>query len=237
MVKNNILLKLSGAALKDESSNDSNIFDTSKLADIAIQVKKLLSTNGVGIVIGGGNIWRGAMDVNNFLTNEGANNIGMLSTVMNGIAIADALLNEGIEAKLFSPFEIPKICFNSSNDKIKKFIANGGVAIFVNGTGYPYFTTDTCAALRALDINAKTIYMAKHGVDGVYTSDPKKDNNAKMFETLSFDEMFVKKLAVMDLTSGTLCSEKRIEIVVFNMDRKNSLVDAVNGKIPFTVIK
>lgn len=234
MIKQKILIKLSGAALKDKA-NDS-IFDCEKISALAKQIAFLNKTYETGIVVGGGNIWRGAMDSKNVLTHEGTNYIGMIATIMNGIAIHDVLLSQKIESVIFSAVNVEKVTTITSVWEIKRALSENKVAIFVGGTGYPYFTTDTTAALRALDMKAKTILMAKDGVCGIYSADPKKDKNAKFYSDLTFKEILDKKLKIMDLTTLTLCDENNLNIIVFNIDEKDGIIKALTKKSKCTLV-
>lgn len=230
-----IILKLSGEALK---AKDGDIYDSSKLEMVA-RIVSSLSKNGaqIGIVVGGGNIWRGKLASTISMHQSQADYMGMLATVMNALAIGNAIKNAGIDVVTLSSIEMPKVCPLYTKDKAVRTLEKGKVAIFAGGTGNPYFTTDTCAALRALEIDADAILMAKNGVDGVYTADPRVDKTATLIKSISYKEIVDKKLGVMDLTAASLLDKKGIEAVVFNMDNEENFLKVICGEKIGTLIK
>ncbi len=235
--KNRIIVKLSGASFA--GANSKRIIDAKFINDIAQQLVSIAKSHQVGIVIGGGNIWRGNLGQSLDMNPNDADAMGMLATIMNSIALANAIKNNHGAAKVFSSVGIEGTCevFNYENVDAYLNAKDGNIAIFAGGTGSPFFTTDTAASLRACQINCKTIYMGKNGVDGVYDSDPKVNKKAQWFDKLSYQEVIEKKLQVMDLTAITMCQQNHVELIVFNFDEKNSLVNAVNKKNKFTTIK
>ncbi len=232
-----IIVKLSGASFASEASK--GIIDANFINDIAKQLVTISKNHQVGIVIGGGNIWRGNLGKTLNMNPNDADAMGMLATIMNSIALANAIKNNEGTAKVFSSVGIQGTCEVFNYENVNSYLnANvGNIAIFAGGTGSPFFTTDTAASLRACQINCDTIYMGKNGVDGVYDADPKVNKNAKRFDKLSYQEVIEKKLMVMDLTAITMCQQNNVELIVFNFDEKNSLVNAVNKKNKFTTIK
>lgn len=229
-----ILLKISGACLKKESDS---IIDTNKLLNIAKQIEKIASKYSIGIVIGGGNIWRGNFNKEMNLDKNLADNMGMISTLINCLALENALRNLNLNAKTFCAFD-NEISSKFNHQEVNEFLNKPkSICLFAGGTGNSYFSTDTAASLRACQINAKTIYMGKNGVDGVYSDDPNKNSNAKFYKSLKFQEVIDKKLKVMDITALTMCDENNIEIIVFNIDDEDSLTKIVTKKgINFTTI-
>ena len=228
-----VIIKISGASLK----NDNDAIDHIKIQILAKQIAKLVNKFNIGIVVGGGNIWRGNFNKELKLDRNLADNMGMIATLINSLALENALTNLGINAKTFCAFD-NEITTKFNHQVVNEFLSKAtSVAIFAGGTGNSYFSTDTAASLRACQIGAKTIYMAKNGVDGVYDDDPKKNKNAKHFKELTFNDIINKKLKIMDLTSLTMCDENNIEIIVFNIDEPDSLEKIFTKKdINFTKI-
>jgi uridylate kinase len=229
--KARMLIKISGEYLK---SSDDSILDINKLNSLALQIKELQKDYEVGLVVGGGNIWRGAGSIG--MDRAQADYMGMLATIMNALAIQNSCENNGIEAVVYSALEAPKVAEPYIRRNAINNLKKGRVAIFAGGTGHPFFTTDTAAALRAADIGANYILMAKNGVDGVFSSDPKKDKNAKFYEHITYDEVLSKKLSVMDQTALTICRDNNIKLIVFNILIENSISLALNNKIKRTLI-
>lgn len=229
-----ILLKISGACLKTDNSS---IIKKEKIQQIAEQISYLSDKYVISIVIGGGNIWRGNYNKDLQLNQNLADNMGMLATLINSLALENVLKTMKINAKTFSAFD-NELCEKYNVDKVNEFLQNKKtVAILAGGTGNSFFSTDTAAALRACQLNIKKIYMGKNGVDGVYSDDPKTVKNAKHYKQLSYMEVVNNKLKVMDLTALTICEENKIELFVFDIDEKDSLSKVVNGeKINFTKI-
>lgn len=231
-MKRRVLVKISGAAIK--GSRD--IYDNDKLVSLCKQLITLNKTTSVGLVLGGGNIWRGSMTKDNAFRRANADYMGMLSTVMNGLAFKETLHKLGAKAEIYSALGVDKISYEIAIDKINDDIADGKIIIFVGGTGHPFFTTDTACAIRAIDMHANLILMGKDGVDGVYSSDPNKNKNAKFIKTLTFHEAISKELRVMDLSALTLCLENNIDIYVFDVLAKDNIIKAYQRKTKFTHI-
>lgn len=235
-MKERIIIKLSGASF---SKNNSNIIESSFINDISKQLIQISSKKEVGVVIGGGNIWRGNLGSSLNMDQNVADSMGMLATTMNAIALANAIKNNSGSSKVFSSINMEGLCEIFNYEKVDEYLSSkkGNIAIFAGGTGSPFFTTDTAAALRACQLKCKTIYMGKNGVDGVYDADPKKNKNAKRFDKLSYNDVIKNSLAVMDLTAITMCQQNNVELVVFNFDEKNSLIKVIDKKNKYTIIK
>lgn len=217
-----VLFKVSGEALEDEVNH--TIFSKEKMLGIAKQVK-ILHDNKVQVcmVVGAGNIWRGKLAGTLNMNPAAADDMGMLGTVINGLGLKGVLESQGLKAHVFSSVPLPKFCdYYTQRDALKALEA-GEVCIFAGGTGNPFFTTDSCAALRALETSCDVILMAKNGVDGVYTADPKKDKNAKLIKSLTYHDILSKQLKVMDATAAGLLEESSIQIRVFEMKPENFL--------------
>jgi len=229
-----ILLKLSGEAL--EGSQGYGI-DPQRLATYVAEIKTIVDKNvQVAIVIGGGNIFRGLQGTAQGVDRVQGDYMGMLATVINSMAIQDALGKLGVKSKLLGGIEIDPVCERMSSARAIGYLEQGYVAIISGGTGNPYFTTDTASALRAIEIKAGAILKGTR-VDGVYTADPEKDPSATKYDTLSFDEAYEKGLKIMDLTAFTLCKENNLPIVVFNMNEAGNLKKIVMGEKVGTLVK
>lgn len=234
MTYSRILLKLSGEAL--EGARGYGI-DPQRLADYASEIKSVVDEQiQVAIVIGGGNIFRGLSGTAQGVDRVQGDYMGMLATVINSIAIQDALEKLGIRSKLLGGIAIDPVVERMSSARAIEYLEQGYVAIISGGTGNPYFTTDTASALRAVEIKADVILKGTR-VDGVYTADPEKDPAAIKYETLSFSEAIEKGLKIMDLTAFTLCRENNLPIVVFNMNVPGNLKRVVMGERIGTVVK
>lgn len=230
---NRILLKLSGEALKGDKSHG---FCHQMLLNAAESVKNLHKLGvEIGIVIGGGNFWRGREALH--MDRVNADEIGMLATIMNGIALKNYLENIGVPCMVLSSIETNGFVEKYSTDVARQKLSEGYVIIFSGGTGHPYFSTDTAAALRAAQINADAILFAKNGVDGVYTADPRQNESAEKISSITYKEIVQRELGVIDLTAATLCMESHIPIIVFGMDREENLEEVVLGKQIGTIIK
>lgn len=229
-----ILLKLSGAALKGDEKD--LIFSSQKINEIIKQIIKLHKTHNVAIVVGGGNIWRGAIAIQNKMRRVPADYMGMLATIINSIALKEVFLANGSDATIYSMLPCEKVVKNYNINDVEKSIANNEIIIFAGGTGQPYFTTDTGAAIKAIEINASIICMGKDGVCGVYSDDPKKNSKATHYSSLKYDDILKKNLKVIDLTALTLCKENDIETIVFNINEKDGIIKALNGKTKITKI-
>jgi len=228
-----IVLKLSCEALAGEESFGIN---PPVVESIARQIKKIHDAGmEVAIVVGGGNIWRGLSGSAKGMDRTSADYMGMLATVMNALYLQNALEKTGADARVMSGISIPSVCENYIYRRALRHLEKHRVIIFAGGTGNPYFTTDSGAALRASEMGCDVLLKATQ-VDGVYSDDPKKNAKAVRYERIGYDEVIQKGLKVMDLTAVALAKDNRIPIVVFAQKGKKSLIDAVAGKGKFTVI-
>ena len=224
-----ILLKLSGEALAGEKGTG---FDEEVVTGVARQVKVLVDEGiQVGIVIGGGNFWRGRSSKN--IDRTKADQIGMLATVMNCIYVSEIFRSQGMMTSVLTPFVCGEFTKPFSKDRSNKYFAHNMVVFYAGGTGHPYFSTDTGAVLRAVEIEADAILLAK-AVDGVYDCDPKDHPEAKKYSEVSIQEVIDKKLQVVDLTASILCMEQKMPMIVFGLNEKNSIVNAAHGIITGT---
>ena len=218
-----VLLKLSGETL----SSDENCVDCSKAANVAAEIKSALKSNmELAIVVGAGNIWRGA---NKNIDRVSADKMGMLATVINAFAISRTLISLGIKSVVLSASPVTGFCETFSQDKADCYLKQKYVVVFAGGTGNPFFTTDTTAALRAAEIKADAVLKATQ-VDGIYSDDPKKNSSAKKYDKISYIEAINKKLKVMDLTAFQICMENKIPIYVFNFHKKGNLKKVLKGE-------
>ena len=226
MKYNRVLLKLSGEALMGD--NDFGI-DPNRIAEYAEEIKAV-SEKGVqvGIVIGGGNIFRGISGASQGMDRVQADHMGMLATVINGLALQGAVESAGVKTRLQSAIEMDKVAEPFIRRRAIRHLEKGCVVIFSAGTGNPYFTTDTGATLRAVEIQADVILKGTR-VDGIYTADPEKDESATKFKELSFKEVYDRGLNVMDMTAFTLSRENDLPIIVFDMNTKGNLMKVVEG--------
>jgi uridylate kinase len=226
MKYNRVLLKLSGEALMGD--NDFGI-DPKRIAEYAEEIKAVAEKGvQVGIVIGGGNIFRGISGASQGMDRVQADHMGMLATVINGLALQGALESAGVKTRLQSAIEMDKVAEPFIRRRAIRHLEKGRVVIFSAGTGNPYFTTDTGATLRAVEIQADVILKGTR-VDGIYTADPEKDQNATKFTELSFKEVYDRGLNVMDMTAFTLSKENDLPIVVFDMNTRGNLMNVVSG--------
>lgn len=226
-----VLLKLSGEALAGEKKTG---FDEDTVRGVALQVKKLVDSNvEVGIVIGGGNFWRGRTSEN--IDRTKADQIGMLATVMNCIYVSEIFRSVGMQTNILTPFECGSFTKLFSKDRANKYFSRGMVVFFAGGTGHPYFSTDTGVVLRAIEVEAEAILLAK-AIDGVYDMDPKMHPEAKRFDTISIQEVVERKLQVVDLTASILAMENKMPMYVFSLNEPNSIVNTVNGEFNGTVV-
>ena len=224
-----LLLKLSGEALAGDRKTG---FDEEVVTGVAKQVRKLVDDGfQIGIVIGGGNFWRGRSSKN--IDRTKADEIGMLATVMNCIYVSEIFRSQGMMTSVLTPFEIGGITKLFSKDRSNKYFAHNMVVFYGGGTGSPYFSTDTTAVLRAIEIEADELLLAK-AVDGVYDSDPKSNPNARKYDEVSIQEVIDKQLQVVDMTASILAKENRMPMVVFGLDGEDSIVNAAHGKITGT---
>ena len=226
-----VLLKLSGEALAGEKHTD---FDEATVVKVAKQVKQLADDGvEVGVVIGGGNFWRGRTSEN--IDRTKADQIGMLATVMNCIYVSEIFRSEGMKTQVLTPFECGSFTKLFSKDRANKYFEHGMVVFFAGGIGHPYFSTDTTTVLRAVEIEADVILLAK-AIDGVYDSDPKVNPNAVRYDEVSIQEVIDKQLAVVDLTASIMCMENHVPMYVFGLNEENSIVKAISGKFNGTVV-
>ncbi|MEG1291413.1 MAG: UMP kinase [Lachnospiraceae bacterium] len=226
-----ILLKLSGEALAGEKHTG---FDEPTVTQVAKQIKELVDAGTeVGIVIGGGNFWRGRTSTT--IDRTKADQIGMLATVMNCIYVSEIFRSLGMMTQVLTPFECGSFTKLFSKDRANKYFARGMVCFFAGGTGHPYFSTDTATVLRAIEIEAEGILLAK-AVDGVYDSDPKKNSCAVKYDTVSIQEVIDKQLAVVDLTASIMCMENKMPMYVFGLNEENSIVKAMSGSFSGTKV-
>ncbi len=229
-----ILLKLSGEALMADKPYG---IDENRLEEYAKQVKDILDLGiEVGLVIGGGNIFRGVTGMKAGFDRVQGDYMGMLATVINGLALQGTIEKLGGKATVFTSIEMSPVGVRYSKRAVMKAFSEGECAIFVFGTGNPYFTTDTTASLRAVEIEAEVLLKGTR-VDGVYTSDPEKDKNAVKYKALTFDEAYSKELKIMDLTSFTMCKENKIPIIVFDMNTSGNLRKVLEGDDIGTIIQ
>ncbi len=222
-----ILLKLSGESL---AGNNQNGIDAERLNEYAMEIKEsTLQGVQVAVVIGGGNIFRGLQGVGAGFDRVQGDYMGMLATVINSLALQSALENISVPAVVLSGITIDPLCKAMSRRRALENLNKSRVVIIAGGTGNPFFTTDSAAALRAIEIKADVILKGTR-VDGIYTADPEKDKNAEKFDSLSFNEAYEKKLNIMDLTAFALCMENKLPIIVFNMNEKGNLGKIVKGE-------
>ena len=231
MKRNRVLLKLSGEALAGDRKTG---FDEATVKEVARQVK-IAVDNGtqVGVVIGGGNFWRGRES--NAIERTKADQIGMLATVMNAIYVSEIFRSLGMNTQILTSFECGTMTKLFSKDRANKYFEKGMVVFFAGGTGHPYFSTDTGVALRAIEMEADCILLAK-AIDGVYDSDPKLNPNAKKYDKLTIEEVIDQKLAVIDLTASIMCMENHIPMAVFSLNEKDGIANAMQGKINGTIV-
>ncbi len=226
-----VLLKLSGEALAGEKHTG---FDEATVTEVAAQVKQITDSGvQIGIVIGGGNFWRGRTSEN--IDRTKADQIGMLATIMNCIYVSEIFRSAGMKTQILTPFECGSFTKLFSKDRAVKYFSEGQVVFFAGGTGHPYFSTDTGIVLRAVEMEADGIYLAK-SIDGVYDSDPKINPAAVKYDEVSIQEVIDKKLAVVDLTASILCMENKMPMYVFGLNEENSIVKVMTGAFSGTKV-
>ena len=226
-----ILLKLSGEALAGEKKTG---FHEETVREVALQVKQLVDDGiQVGIVIGGGNFWRGRSSEN--IDRTKADQIGMLATIMNCIYVSEIFRSVGMMTNILTPFECGSFTKLFSKDRANKYFAKNMVVFFAGGTGHPYFSTDTGVVLRAVEVDADVILLAK-AVDGVYDDDPHTNPAARKYDEISIDEVIEKNLQVVDMTASILARDNKMPMWVFGLNEKNSIVNAVKGKFSGTKV-
>ena len=231
-----ILLKISGEALL---GNQQFGIDPEPVHSICQEIKKAYDMGvQIAVVVGGGNIFRGMQNSSKLGMDQASGDyVGMLATVMNAIAIQSELRKIGVDCRVQSAIDIEKIAEPYIRFRAIRHLEKGRVVIFAAGTGNPFFTTDTAAALRASEIGAEAMLMAKNGVDGVYNDDPKINPNAKKYDKITYDDIIVNGLKVMDLTSCALCKQNSIPITVFDFNLENSLVKILNNEKVGTIVE
>lgn len=226
-----ILLKLSGEALAGPNKTG---FDEETVRGVALQVKQLVDEGTqVGIVIGGGNFWRGRSSES--IDRVKADQIGMLATIMNCIYVSEIFRSTGMKTNILTPFECGSFTKLFSKDRANKYFERGIVVFFAGGTGHPYFSTDTGASLRAIEIEADVMLLAK-AIDGVYDSDPMTNPDAKRYDTISIDEVVAQNLQVVDMTASIMVKENHIPMRVFALQEENSIIKAASGKFNGTTV-
>ena len=226
-----ILLKLSGEALAGDKKTG---FDEATVREVALQVKQLVDQGiQVGIVTGGGNFWRGRTSEN--INRTKADQIGMLATVMNCIYVSEIFRSVGMKTAILTPFECGSFTKLFSKDRANKYFEHGMVVFFAGGTGHPYFSTDTGVVLRAIEVDAEVILLAK-SIDGVYDSDPKQNPDAKKYDEVTIDEVIEKNLQVVDMTASILARDNRMPMWVFGLNEENSIVNTMSGKFNGTKV-
>lgn len=222
-----ILLKLSGESLMGEKQYG---IDEVRLGDYALQIKEIAEMGiQIGIVIGGGNIFRGLTGTSKGFDRVKGDQMGMLATVINSLALSSALESLGVKARVFTATNMYPIGEHYSSARAIENMVEGGVSIIAGGTGNPFFTTDTASALRGVEIKADVMLKGTR-VDGIYTADPEKDPTATKFDKISYDEIYNRGLKVMDLTATTLCKENKLPIIVFDMDTIGNLKKVLSGE-------
>ncbi len=226
-----IVLKLSGEALAGDKKMG---FDEETVRKVAVQVKELVDDGiQVGIVIGGGNFWRGRTSEN--IDRTKADQIGMLATIMNCIYVSEIFRSVGMMTNILTPFECGSFTKLFSKDRALKYFEKNMVVFFAGGAGHPYFSTDTPTVLRAIEVEADVILLAK-AIDGVYDSDPRTNPGAKKYDEVSIDEVVEKNLQVVDMTASVLAKENRMPMWVFGLNEENSIVNAVKGEFKGTKV-
>ncbi len=234
-VYSRVILKLSGEALAGPNKVG---IDPFTVKEIALEIKEAY-TSGVqiGVIVGGGNIWRGKSASEMGMERASADYMGMLATVMNALALQNALEAINVDTRAMTSISMEAVAEPYIRRRAIRHLEKGRIVIFGGGTGNPYFSTDTTAALRAAELNANAILMAKNRVDGVYDSDPVTNPNAKKYNNLTFLELVNRNLKVMDSTAATLCMDNNIDVVVFNMNTKGNIKKAVEGQKIGTTVK
>ena len=226
-----IIIKLSGEALAGEKKTG---FDEETVRKVALQVKQLRDDGfEIGIVIGGGNFWRGRSSQN--IDRTKADQIGMLATVMNCIYVSEIFRSVGMQTDIMTPFAVGTFTKLFSKDLANEDFANGKVVFFAGGTGHPYFSTDTGVLLRAIEVDADVILLAK-SIDGVYDADPNKDPNAKKYDEVTIDEVIEKNLQVVDMTASILARDNKMPMWVFSLNEENSIVNSLKGEFNGTKV-
>ena len=229
-----ILLKVSGEALAGDEGHG---LDFTILHDVCASIKECVDMGvQVGLVIGGGNFWRGVKNGAGKLQRSHGDAMGMLATVMNAIAVADVLGQHGVDARVLTAVEMNKFAEYFTRDTAERYLNDGKVVLFAAGTGNPYFSTDTGAVLRGVEIEADAVLMAKN-VDAIYSADPNKDPNAIRYSELTYDEVLAKNLKATDITAMALAKDNNMTMVCFGLDEENSIVRVARGEAIGTTVK
>ncbi|OAL09861.1 UMP kinase [Candidatus Mycoplasma haematobovis] len=234
MSRERILLKLSGGNLK--KLNETFFFNNEIISNLVDQIEELLQKYDLALVVGGGNIWRGSENKLDALEDQSSHYIGMLATLMNSITIQNYLKKKNIKSRIYSALSCPRVAEELNQENISRALDAHEVVIFGAGTGMPFVSTDTCAAIRAIEIGATKVLIGKNSVKGVYDKDPNKYKDAVFLPKLSYDEILFRKLKVMDHTALALLAPYKVELLVFNQDTKDSFVKALKGDIEYTSI-
>ena len=235
MMYQRVILKLSGEALKGDGTYGIHPITVKK---IATEIKEIYQLGvQVGIVVGAGNLWRGKTGEELGMDRAQADYMGMLGTIMNGLAMQDALESLDVPTRVMTVLPVSAVAEPYIRRKAIRHFEKGRVLVFSGGTGSPFFSTDTAAALRAAEVNADVILMAKNGVDGVFDKDPRKHKDAKMFKEISQRELLKQKLEVMDQTAASICTENKLDILVFNMNEHGNMKKAVMQEPIGTLVK
>jgi uridylate kinase len=236
-MKKRIIIKLSGEALSGK--NNDKAIDPLKVREVAKEIKAAydLGNLEIGIIVGGGNIWRGKMASEMGMERSSADYMGMIATIMNALALQNALEELGLVTRTMTSLNIPQVAEPYIRRKAISNLEKGIIVIFGGGTGNPYFSTDTTSALRAAEIGAKIILMAKNGTDGVYDKDPRTNKDAIKYTNLTHYEVLEKNLMVMDSTASALCKDNGIEIIVFDMNKSGNIAKVAGGEEIGTHIK
>ncbi len=230
-----VVLKLSGEAMAGDGGFG---ISSDMIRSVAKQIAEVIALGvQVAIVVGGGNIWRGVAASGEGMDRAHADYMGMLATVLNALALQDALERMNVVTRVQTSIEMRQVAEPYIRRRAIRHLEKGRVVIFAGGTGNPFFSTDTAAALRAAEIEAEVILMAKNGVDGVYTADPQKDPAAKKYETLNFMDVLSRNLGVMDATATSLCMDNNIPILVFSISERENILRAVRGDAIGTIVR
>lgn len=235
MMYQRVILKLSGEALKGDGTYGIHPITVKKIATEIKEIYKLGVQ--VGIVVGAGNLWRGKTGEELGMDRAQADYMGMLGTIMNGLALQDALESLEVPTRVMTVLPVSAVAEPYIRRKAMRHFEKGRVLIFSGGTGSPFFSTDTAAALRAAELNADVILMAKNGIEGVYDKDPRKFDDAKMYDEISQIDVLKQKLEVMDQTAASICTENKIDILVFNMNKAGNMKKAVRKEQIGTLVK
>ncbi len=231
-----IILKISGEALKGDKNQYG--IDPKTVKSIAQQIKEVYDLGvKVGVVVGAGNLFRGRIGQELGMDRSQADHMGMLGTIMNGLALQDSLENIGVPTRVMTAIEVNAVAEPYIRRRALRHLEKGFVLILVGGTGSPYFSTDSAAALRAAELNMEAILMAKNGIDGVYDKDPHIHNDAQLYETLTQREILEKRLLVIDQTAAAMCLENEIDLLIFNMNNQGNIKKAVLGEKIGTIVK